>query len=312
MELAWAAGGKLARGGELGANTSGRQGREAKGAMDQFSKAVDAFAESIGHVLLPRLLSCAVIVIAGLIALKAGKSIIKRGFERGRQAKKGGAGVKKLDTAMTISLSLYKYAVSAIAALMLLQTFGINLASVLAVAGIGGLAIGIGAQSLVKDLLNGLLIWFEDQYAVGDAVTVTGLSGVVEDFSLRATKIRGLNGDLHIIPNSEIHSVTNSSKGFKRVIFDVGMPPGCDPDRVIGILESELAEAKKAVPGMAGDARVLGIQSCQESEVSIRLVAACDPGACYDVERAMRRRLTERLRAEGVGAPFPAITVSGK
>jgi small conductance mechanosensitive channel len=281
--------------------------------MNSISEEVGAFADGVSHVLLPRLLSCAIIVAAGLIALKAGSSVIKRGFGRAAsRADKGGAKAKKLDTAKTISLSLYKYAVAAVAALMLLQTFGINMASVLAVAGIGGLAIGIGAQSLVKDLLNGLLIWFEDQYAVGDAITVTGLSGVVEDFSLRATKIRGLNGDLHIVPNSEIHSVTNSSKGFKRVIIDVGLPQGGDPDEAIGILESELADAKKAVPGMTGDARVLGMLSGQGPAVVIRLVAACDPGACGDVERAMRRRLLARFGAEGAGEPGTTITVSGR
>ncbi|MDR3121500.1 MAG: mechanosensitive ion channel family protein [Clostridiales bacterium] len=175
------------------------------------------YTDELRSTLIPQLVACAVIVAASLLAQKIGKRMIRRAFERAKRPKAGAANaaapppvnVRKIDTARTIVLGLYKYTVLVVTAFFILQTFHVNLASVLTLAGIGGLAVGIGAQSLVKDILTGAFVWFEDQYAVGDTIRVANLTGTVEDFNLRTTKIRGENGELHIIPNSEIRIVTN-------------------------------------------------------------------------------------------------------
>jgi small conductance mechanosensitive channel len=163
-------------------------------------------AESRGE-LFARIVTCLVIAVVAVIAQKVGKRAIIKGFSSAKRKPD-----KKIDTTRSVILGLYKYTVFVLAAFLVLDEFGVNLASLLALAGIGGIAVGIGAQSLVRDILNGVFIWFENQFAVGDTVTLADKTGRVEEFNLRTTKLRGEDGELFIIPNSEIRIVKNNSK----------------------------------------------------------------------------------------------------
>ena len=172
-----------------------------------------AFPSETRIIVLNKLLACAAIVVFSIIFQKIGKRAIKRGFERAKlKTKAGEAAVKKLDTTRTIILGLFKYTLLVITVFLILQTFNVNLTSVLTIAGVGGLAVGIGAQSLIKDFINGMFIWFENQYSVGDTITIASQTGKVVDFNLRTTKLVGEDGELYIIPNSEIRIVKNSPR----------------------------------------------------------------------------------------------------
>jgi len=162
-------------------------------------------------VLVNRILISAVITVVAVILQKLGKRAIKRGFERAKRSVSEQAS-KKLDTTRSIILGLFKYSILVIAIVLVFQTFKVDLSSILTLAGIGGIAVGIGAQSLIKDILNGTFIWFENQFSVGDMITVADRCGRVVDFNLRTTKLVDEAGELYIIPNSEIRVVKNSSK----------------------------------------------------------------------------------------------------
>ena len=130
-----------------------------------------------------------------------------------------------------------KYTLYFIWIMMSLEMFDVNTASVLATAGIGGLAIGFGAQSLVKDIITGFFILFEDQYSVGDHVKIDSYEGVVEELGLRITKVRAFSGELHIIPNGAILVVTNATRGAMRALVEISFSYEENVDRVIEILE---------------------------------------------------------------------------
>ena len=165
-------------------------------------------------IALNKLFLSMLIIIAAIVLQKLGKRAIGRGFTRaGRTA--GEAAAKKLDTTGSIIAGVYKYIVLITAVILILQTFNVDLSSVLTLAGVGGIAVGIGAQSLVRDILNGIFIWFENQFAIGDKITVADKSGTVVEFNLRTTKIVDEEGELYIIPNSEIRIVKNSMKKGK-------------------------------------------------------------------------------------------------
>ena len=148
---------------------------------------------------------------------------------------------KKSTTLASILKSIVKYTVYIIVIISVLNVFEIPTAPLLATAGLGGLAIGFGAQSLVKDVFTGFFILFEDQFGVGDLVTIGSMAGTVEDMGLRITKIREYNGNLHIIPNGEIKTVTNHTRGNPLAILDIGIAYETDVERAIAVLK-ELVE----------------------------------------------------------------------
>ena len=272
--------------------------------VEFFNQILETAFADYQKTILASLLNSILVVIIALIVHRISRKIIKNTFNRAKRKNKPYINIKKIETASTITLSLLRYFVLIITILIILHLFHVNITSVLAVAGVGGIALGIGAQSLVKDILNGILIWFEEQYVVGDIVTILDLTGTVEDFNLRLTKLRNFNGDLHIIPNSEIHTVTNMSKGFKRSIVDIDVSYHEDIDRVIRIVEEELELAKQSIAGITGDVAVVGIQTLKDYALSIRLCALCEPGDCWSIERQLRKRILSRFKAEGIKVPY--------
>jgi small-conductance mechanosensitive channel len=196
-----------------------------------------------------------------------------------------------------------------IAVLITLGELGVNLAPLIAGAGIAGVALGFGAQTLVKDGLSGFFILLENQFGLGDAIdahTTAGLiSGRVEGFNLRVTSIRMFDGALNYIPNGNIQVVANRSRGWARAIVDVRVAYDEDVDKVRQILdelfdqlrEGELEEALKAGP------EVLGVQTLASDAVVIRVIADATPGTRTDTERILRERITARLAERGVRVP---------
>ncbi len=194
-----------------------------------------------------------------------------------------------------------------IAILMILGELGIQLAPLLATAGIGALAIGFGAQSLVKDVISGFFILLENQYRIGDAIEVAGVSGIVESVSLRKTVLRDLEGKVHIIPNGEIKIVSNLSKEWSRLVLDVMVSYREDIDRVVGLLAQigkELASEEPYKSAMLEPLQILGVERFGESNLVLRVVVKTAPLKQWDVGRELRKRIKKRFDEKGIQIPF--------
>lgn len=197
------------------------------------------------------------------------------------------------------------YAVALMAALRVL---GVDITPILAGAGVAGVALGFGAQGLIKDLISGLFILAEDQFRVGDVIKTAGVAGQVERVTLRVTQVRDLEGVVHTIPNGEIKVVSNLTKGFSRVSLDVGVGYGEDLDRAIKLLDAvgrELAEDPQFGPLILEPPVVLGVEALAESQVTLRLLAKTLPLRQWDVARELRRRIKLAFDREDIETPYP-------
>ncbi|HSU12605.1 mechanosensitive ion channel family protein [Longimicrobium sp.] len=191
---------------------------------------------------------------------------------------------------------------------MLLSAIGLDLGPLLAGAGVVGLAVSFGAQSLVKDVISGLFILIENQFGVGDVVRIEGVSGAVERMTLRVVVLRDVHGVVHIVPNGEIKKVSNLTRTWSRVVLDVGVAYKEDVDRVIAVMRDvgrELWDDPEWRPLLVDAVEVPGIESFGESSVTIRLMAKTLPLKQWDVARELRRRLKRRFDREEIEIPFP-------
>lgn len=194
------------------------------------------------------------------------------------------------------------------AVLTLLATFGIDITPLLASAGVAALAVSLGAQTVIKDFIGGLLIILENQYAVGDFISVAGIEGRVEHITLRATQVRGLNGDLHVVPNGEVRVLTNQTRDWSRVMLDVGVAYEEEMDRALSVLEAA-SEAFAQDPAFAPDVleppEVLGPVGLGDSAVNIRIAVKISPGKQWEIGRALRKAVLAACEREGVELPYP-------
>lgn len=199
--------------------------------------------------------------------------------------------------------------------LAVLAQLEVDLLPVLASAGVAGIAIGFGVQSLIRDFFTGLFILIEDQYGVGDLIQVGAITGKVERFTLRITQIRGLDGSLTSIPNGEITTVTNLSKDWSQVVLDVNIAIGEDVDRAVdAITESATQLARDWGDRIQGEPEVLGVETVDplSQAITIRVVLRTAPLERWTVSRELRRRILDAFRAREIQVPPRAVvTVAG-
>jgi moderate conductance mechanosensitive channel len=203
--------------------------------------------------------------------------------------------------------SVGRVVIFAIGLLLTINTF-IDIGPILAGAGILGLAISFGAQSLVKDVLSGFFILFENQFAIGDVIEVAGKSGLVEKMTLRVVVLRDVEGIMHVVPNSEIKVVSNKTRGWSRAVVDVGVPYDENVDRAIEVLRDESAQFstdKIWGPQLDGPVEVLGVESLSDSAVVLRTIIRTQPGSQWNVAREFRRRVKNRFDRENLEIPLP-------
>jgi small conductance mechanosensitive channel len=200
---------------------------------------------------------------------------------------------------------------SGIAMLTFLSAIGINIGPLLAGAGVVGVAIGFGSQSLVKDFLTGLFIVMENTVAVGDIVKIGEFSGSVEAMSVRTIRLRDLDGSLHILPFSEVSKITNMTKGFSYALFTVGVSYGTDINRVMAILReigADLQEDPIFKRVILEPIEVLGVDSLGDSAILIQSRMRTRPGKQWDIKRQLLLRIVQRFDKEGIDIPFPTVT----
>lgn len=215
----------------------------------------------------------------------------------------------RMKTLKSVINSIVIYGIYAIAYGMVLEQLNMPIKTLIATAGIGGLAIGFGAQNLVKDVITGFFILFEDQFTVGDYITIDGESGVVEEVALRITKIKDFNGDLHIIPNGTIARVTNKCRGSMRALVEMGIAYEENIDEAMAVLEKESKLIGDEYETIVDGPKILGVTNLGESDVVITVIARTRPMEQWNVERIMRKRFKEALDKGGIEIPYPKSVV---
>ncbi len=216
---------------------------------------------------------------------------------------------RRMNTLSEILKKVIKYILIFIGIVVSLDMFNINTTSIIATAGIGGLAIGFGAQSLVKDIITGFFILLEDQYAVGDYVKIGSMEGVVEELGLRVTKLRDFSGELHIIPNSNVQIVTNRSRGSMRALVKVSIGYETDIEKAISVIENLNEELSKTNENIVTGPTVLGVTDLGNSGIEITIIAMTKSMGQWAVERAIRKGIKEAFEKEGIQIPYSRIEV---
>lgn len=259
---------------------------------------------ALGLPLLGKLVRIAGTMVAAKLLLHWTELVITRVFAP--HTKQTMAQIQKAKTLSGLLKSLARYIVYFIAGLTILAIFDVPTTSIIASAGIVGLAVGFGAQNLVRDVLTGFFILFEDQYAVGDYIATAGVAGTVEEIGLRVTKLRDFGGELHTIPNGSIERVTNHSRGRMRAMVDISVADEERLDKVLKLLDEACQQVKNEMQTVIIDGPdVLGVVAFGPCEMVIRVLARTAPMEQWAVERALRKRIKEAFDREGVHFPHP-------
>lgn len=219
---------------------------------------------------------------------------------------------KREDTLIKISHGFFGIMIWVTVIISILAEFGVPVGALITGAGILGVAVGFGSQSLVKDVITGLFIIAENQYRIGDYVCIGSYCGTVEDMTLRITKLREINGTIHYIPNSEIKVASNKSKDFSKVDFKIGVGYNTDIDKLEGIINSvgtKLAEDPKFSDDILEAPHFLRIDDFGDSSIVIHIIGKVLPKKQYNITGEMRRRLKTIFEEHGIEIPYPTRVV---
>lgn len=212
------------------------------------------------------------------------------------------------------TLSVVMFIVVAVVAIVtILGVWGVPLGPLIASLSVVGIAIGLGAQDLVKDVIAGMFVLIEDQYALGDVVQLAGVSGTVEEIRLRTTVLRDLNGSIHHVPNGEVRVATNLTHEYSRVVVDLSVAYEESVDRaleVIGEVAGGLAADPEWSSAVVDDPQVLGVDALDDSGVVIRVLFATDPDMRWNIKREFLRRVKNGLDEAGIEIPYPHVTIT--
>jgi small conductance mechanosensitive channel len=258
------------------------------------------------------LLRVVLILILWGIALR----VAQQGIPRLREAlvarqndNESGQRIRTLSRVVRYSLNVL---ITIVAVLLMLGEFGISVAPLLGAAGVAGIAIGFGAQNLVKDYFTGFFLLLEDQVRIGDVVEAGGKGGLVEELTLRYLKLRDYSGNVHFVPNGNITTVTNMSMGFAYAVIDASIAYGEDIDQAIAVMR-RTGEEISLDPAYANKflepLEIAGVENWADSAVVIRCRFKVAPLAQWDVRREYLRRLKNAFDKEGIEIPYPHMKV---
>ncbi len=266
-----------------------------------------------GSIIFSRILAIAATILIAWLIINLSKFFIHRVLES--KMDENGNVIEMSQKARTFFPLVHnsvKYVTSFVAALIVAQYMGLNIMPVLAGAGIVGLAVGFGAQTLVKDVINGFFILFEDIVSVGDVAIINGTGGLVEAVNLRTMKLRDLAGNVHVIPNSSIGMLTNMTKEYSRYVIDVGVGYREDPDEVMQILRNigdELMQDPEYGPEILEPLEILGVDDFADSAVIIKIRITTKRIRQWFVGRELKRRIKKRFDEKNIEIPFPHRTI---
>lgn len=257
-----------------------------------------------------------IILIAALIVVRFGRIFLEKAIRKlikpDQVVKDPGAEKKREDTLIKIFSSTFKAIIWAIAILMILPEFGIDISGIFLGAGIIGVAVGFGAQYVIRDFLAGLFIMLENQYRVGDVVQLAGVGGKVEDITLRRTMVRDLEGVVHYIPNGEIKVASNQSQEYSRVYLKIGVAYKESIDKVFEIINQtaqKMAQDEQWKRAIIETPKVLGVDEFSDSAVIVGVLGETIPLKQWEVSRELRKRIKEAFDRENIEIPFPQVSV---
>lgn len=233
------------------------------------------------------------------IVIKIADKIIERFFQNQKKLRFG-MSEKKANTLSELLKSILRYVLYFIVIISISGIIWPNLNTTIALTSVLGVAVGFGSQNLVKDVISGFFILFEDQFAVGDYITIENRSGYVEALGIRTTRIRDFSGELHIIPNGSISAVTNKTRGDMRALVEVCLHYDEDIDKAIDIINDVNEKAKKDIEGISYGPEVLGVTSFGDNGVIIRVVAKTAAMKQWAVEFELRKRIKKALDEKGI------------
>jgi moderate conductance mechanosensitive channel len=246
---------------------------------------------------------------AAMVALRRGIRQFRAYMERRSDAE----AAKRVGTLARAFRYIGTVLIAVIAVMLVMNELGISIAPVLATAGVAGIAIGFGAQSLVKDYFAGLFILVEDQIRQGDVVQIAGIGGLVEEVTLRHVRLRDFEGHVHFVPNGEIKIVTNRTRDFAHAVIEVGVAYREDTDEALAVMR-EVGAAMRAdpawAPRLAADLEIIGVERWADSAVVLRgRFKVVPPIEQWNVRREFLRRLKKAFEARGIEIPFPHLTL---
>ncbi|UCH73439.1 MAG: mechanosensitive ion channel [Rhodospirillales bacterium] len=260
-----------------------------------------------GRELMGRFASVGAIILLALIGWEAVSTSIERYLATDTAAQS-----QRARTLLPLMRKVTLFALTVVVGLTVLSELGINIAPLLAGAGVIGLAVGFGAQTLVRDIITGLFILIEDTVSVGDFVTLGGHGGTVEALSIRSIRLRDPSGIVHTIPFSDVTTVVNHTREFAYAMLDIGVAYKEDVDAVSRVIEevgAELRQDPEMADDILEDLQLLGLDRFDDSAVVIRARIKTAPGKQWAMRRAFNRLLKQRFDAEGIEIPFPQRTV---
>jgi small-conductance mechanosensitive channel len=248
-----------------------------------------------------------IIAIASVV-VRVGKAIVRNAF---RINTKSPLQISERRTATVAKLleNVITYVVFFVMIIMILGVLGIETKGLLAGAGVVGLAVGFGAQNLVRDVITGFFILLEDQFSVGDYVRLGRFEGVIQEIGLRTTKIRSWTGELHILPNGSIKEVTNFSLNNSVAFVDVSISYESDIDHAERVIEDLLDELPMRYEQMVKRPELLGVQNLGASEIVLRVIAEVEPMQHFAIARALRKEIKLRLDEHGIEIPYPRMVL---
>ncbi len=269
---------------------------------------VSMVASKTGSLIILR--AVAIIIAAGVVlAVMETSQFVSEYFLKQRKKKKV---TQKAKTLLPVANTAIKIGAGFIGGIVILDQLGVDTTPILAGAGIVGLAVGFGSQTLVKDLINGLFMLFEESVRVGDFVDLGKNSGIVEAIGLRTVRLRDLSGNVHVVPNSSIDAVTNMSKEFSRAVIDVGVAYREDVDEVIEVLKEigeEMRNDAEYGKSILEPMEVFGLQSFDDSAVIIRVRLTTKPLKQWGIKREFNKRVKKKFDQLGIEIPFPHRTI---
>jgi small conductance mechanosensitive channel len=250
-------------------------------------------------IFLANLIWSVVIWLFAMLVLRVIHMFIGR-ILRNRQLRSRLIDDRRAKTLVTILNSIARYIIYFLAIITILDKFGLPVTSFLTAAGIGGVALAFGAQSLVRDIITGFFLIFEDQYAVGDLVTIAGVTGTVEEMTLRVTKVRDAGGQLYIVPNGKVEQVTNYMGSSMRAMIDIPVANDTDLKKAEEVLQGVFAEFRKDFPDLVEAPKLLGVEDISRQNVILRILARTAPMSQWDVERELRKRIKVAFDESGI------------
>ena len=264
-------------------------------------------AETIASVIF-KIIMIVIIFILMMIAIRIANKFIDRMVKNQIESNhKFSMDEKKAKTIGILLKSLVKYSVYFLGITSMLSiVFG---AISWAFASVGGVAVGLGAQSFIKDMINGIFILFEEQYSVGDHVTIDNSKGIVKAIGLRTTELRDFNGDIYIIPNGSIQVIVNHSKGDMRVLVDIGIAYEADIELAISVINEVCSKYNQENPNITTPIEVLGVTALNDSNVNIRVIGETKPMKQWEAERELMKRIKLEFDKRGIEIPYNKVQV---